>query len=50
MCVFTMPSSISLEVIVGGIIKDTVVDVIDLEIPGQHVKALTSAATIIKEI
>jgi hypothetical protein len=45
-----MPSSISLEIVVGGLIKDTVVDVIELEIPGSHVKALTSAATIIKEL
>lgn len=49
-CVFTMPSSISLEIVVGGIIKDTVVDVVELEIPGSHVKALTSAAVIIKEL
>jgi len=45
-----MPSSISIDIVVGGIIKDTVVDTLDLEIPGSHVKALTSAAVIIKEM
>jgi hypothetical protein len=49
-CLFTMPSSISIEIVMGGIIKDTVVDVLDLEIPGSHVKALTSAAVIVKEM
>ena len=45
-----MPSSISIEIVIGGIIKDTVVDVLELEIPGSHVKALTSAAVSIKEM
>lgn len=49
-CVFTMPSSIQLEIVIGGVFKEHLVDVIDLEIPGSHVKALTSAATLVKEI
>lgn len=51
-CVFTMPSTIQLEIVVDEpfSFKDTLLDVIDLEVPGSHVKALTSAATLIKEI
>jgi len=45
---FTMPTSIQLEVVLSGL-KDRVVDVIDLEVPGTHVKALTSASQLIKE-
>jgi hypothetical protein len=44
-CLFTMPSSIQLEIVIGGAFKESLVDVIDLEVPGSHVKALTSAAT-----
>lgn len=51
-CLFTMPSSIQLEVVVGVplTIKEILVDVINVEVPGSHVKALTSAATLVKEI
>ena len=51
-CVFTMPSSIQLEIVVDEpfSFRDTLLDVIDLEVPGSHVRALTSAATLIKEI
>ena len=49
-CLFTMPSSIQLEIVIGGLFKETLVDVINVEVPGSHVKALTSAATLIKEI
>lgn len=38
-----MPSSIQLELVIGTF-KEVVVDVIDVEIPGQYVKALTSAS------
>ena len=34
----------------GGLFSETLVDVINLEVPGSHVKALTSAATLIKDI
>lgn len=44
-----MPSSIQLEIIIGTF-KEYVVDVIDIEVPGKHVKALTSASQLVKEI
>lgn len=47
---FTMPSSIQLEIVIGGAYNETLVDVLDLEVPGSHVKALSSAATLVKEI
>ena len=47
---FTMPSSIQLELVVGGLFTEQLVDVINVEVPGSHVKALTSAATLIKDI
>ena len=49
-CLFTMPSSIQLEVVMGGLFREQLVDVLDIEVPGSHVKALSSAATLIKEI
>lgn len=45
---FTMPSSIQLEIRMGGI-RMQVVDVLDIDIPGEHVKALTSASSLVKE-
>jgi hypothetical protein len=47
---FTMPSSIQVEIVMGGLFTETLVDVINLEVPGSHVKALTSAATLIKDL
>ena len=44
-----MPSSIQLEIVVGTF-KEYLVDVIDVEVPGKYVKALTSAAQLVKEI
>ena len=49
-CLFTMPSSIQLELVVGGIFKEHLIDVLNIEVPGSHVKALTSAATLVKEL
>lgn len=51
-CLFTMPSSIQLEIVIDVPLsfKEILIDVIDLEVPGSYVKALTSAATLIKEI
>lgn len=43
--VFTLPSSVQLEIVIG----DKMVDILDLIIPGSHVKTLTSAARMIKE-
>lgn len=45
-----MPSSIQLEIVIGGAYNETLVDVLDLEVPGSHVKALSSAATLVKEM
>jgi hypothetical protein len=38
-----MPSSIQLELVVGTF-REYLVDVIDVEVPGKYVKALTSAS------
>ena len=43
--VFTLPAKIELEVI----IDEKIVDVVTLDIPGRHVKSLTSASRLIKE-
>jgi hypothetical protein len=48
--VFTMPSSIQLELVVGGLFSEQLVDVVNVEVPGSHVKALTSAATLVKDL
>jgi hypothetical protein len=45
-----MPSSIQLELVVGGLFSEQLVDVLNFEVPGSHVKALTSAATLIKDL
>lgn len=42
---FTLPAKIELEVI----IDEKIVDVVTLDIPGRHVKSLTSASRLIKE-
>ena len=43
--VFTLPGKIQLEVLIDG----SAVDLIDLIVPGNHVKSLTSASRLIKE-
>ena len=43
--VFTLPASIQLQILIDGVIVDT----IDLIVPGGHVKSLTSASRLIKE-
>lgn len=43
--VFTLPAEIQVEISFGG----TVVDLIDLTVPGGHVKTLTSTSRLIKE-
>lgn len=47
---FTMPSSIQLELYISRGLIDTLVDVVDVEVPGQHVKTLTCASQLIQEI
>ena len=44
-----MPSSIQLELVLGTF-REALVDIIDVEVPGQFVKALTSASSLVKEI
>ena len=48
--VFTMPSSIFVELVVYDGISTLDVDRIDLEVPGQHVKTLTCASSLIQTL
>ena len=48
--VFTMPSSIFIELIVHDGISTLEVDRIDLEVPGQHVRTLTCASGLIQQL
>lgn len=41
-----MPSSIKLELLING----TVVDLINVQVPGEHVKALTCAAGLVQQL
>lgn len=43
--VFTLPAKVQLEVL----LNDRIVDIIDLVIPGHHVRTLTSSSRLIKE-
>lgn len=45
---FTVPTSIKLELVMG-VSKDILVDVINIDVPGEYVRALTSASSLIKE-
>lgn len=45
-----MPSSIHLEIYINRGLTDRLVDVVDIEVPGQHVKTLTAACPLIQEI
>jgi hypothetical protein len=47
---FTMPSSIKLELVTGNFRPYTLVDRIEMEVPGKYVKALTSASSLIREV
>jgi len=42
---FTLPGNVQLEIVING----KTIDVIELEIPGAHVKTLTSASRMVKE-
>ena len=48
--VFTMPSSIQLEIVIGTAYGERLADVLDVEVPGKYVKALTSASSLVKEL
>ena len=43
--VFTLPAKVELEIYIG----DKLIDVVDLIIPGGHVKTLTSASRLIQQ-
>lgn len=43
-----MPTSIQLEIVIGTF-KEYLIDVIDVDVPGRYVKALTSASQMVKE-
>lgn len=48
--VFTMPSSIRVELVLVDGILESVVDVVDVEVPGQHVKALTCSCPLVQQL
>lgn len=48
--VFTMPSSIKVELMMSGILSDTEIEQCDIEVPGQHVKTLTCASSLIQKL
>ena len=50
MHVFTIPGSIKVELVLCDGFSETVVDVVDVEVPGQHVKSLTCSAPLIQKI
>jgi hypothetical protein len=39
-----------MELVLAGIISDEVIDRIEVEVPGTHVEALTSASSLIQEL
>ena len=47
--VFTIPSSIKVELILCDGFSETIADVIKVEVPGQHVKALTCSCALIQK-
>jgi len=44
---YSMPSSIQLEIYLTRGFTDRLIDVVDIEVPGQHVKTLTCASQLI---
>jgi hypothetical protein len=48
--VFTMPSSIKVELMMAGLVTDQTVEECDIEVPGQHVKTLTCASSLIQKL
>jgi len=45
-----MPSSMQLELVFSGLPEGKIIDIIELEVPGLHVKALTSSSYMFKEL
>jgi len=48
--VFTIPSSIKVELVLCDGFSETVVDVVTVEVPGQHVKSLTCSCPLIQKL
>lgn len=48
--VFTIPSSIKVELILVDGFSETTMDIVDVEVPGQHVKSLTCSCPLIQKI
>ena len=48
--VFTIPNSIKVEIGLIDGFSTTVVDIVNINVPGQHVKALTSASPLVQKI
>ena len=47
---FTQPSSIKVELVLVDGISDTVIDLINIEVPGQHVRSLTCSAPLVQKL
>lgn len=50
MHVFTVPSSIKVELILVDGFSETTMDIINVEVPGGHVKSLTCSAPLIQKV
>ena len=48
--VFTIPSSIQVEIVLVDGFTETVIDVVPVEVPGQHVKSLTCSCPLVQKI
>jgi len=48
--VFTVPSSIKVELILVDGFSETTIDIINVEVPGAHVKSLTCSCPLIQKI
>ena len=48
--VFTVPSSIKVELILVDGFSETSIDIVSVEVPGQHVKALTCSCPLVQKI
>ena len=48
--VFTIPNTIKVEIGLIDGLSTTVIDVVNINVPGQHVKALTSASPLVQKL
>ena len=47
---FTIPSSIKVQIVLIDGFSETTIDMVRVEVPGQHVKALTCSAALVQKI